>query len=86
MLYEVITDDGNNDTWIIKGLEHYPNNTIALYTRWGQEIFALSDYSEIKAWDGKTRIGSKAAEGVYFYVLDLGDGSELIKGTLNLIR
>lgn len=79
-------NDGLNETWVIKGIEKFPNNRVSLYTRWGQEIFSVSNYSSSKAWDGLTRSGSKAAEGVYFYVIDLGDGSDLINGTLNLIR
>lgn len=79
-------NDGLNETWVIKGIEKFPNNRVSLYTRWGQEIFSVSNYSSSKAWGGLTRSGSKAAEGVYFYVIDLGDGSDLINGTLNLIR
>ncbi len=77
--------DGNNEKWIIKGIENYPDCNIKIYTRWGQQIFQSIGYSKDKAWEGNIN-SRKAAEGVYFYIIDLGDGSELLKGTINLIR
>lgn len=79
-------EDGSNDFWEILGIDAFPDNSVSLFTRWGQEVFTLSSYSEEKFWDGTMRSGSKASEGVYYYIIDLGDGSELIRGTLNLIR
>ncbi len=77
--------DGNNETWRIKGIENYPDCVIKIYTRWGQQVFQSVGYSKDKAWDGSIN-SRKAAEGVYFYVIDLGNGSDLLKGTINLIR
>jgi len=78
--------DGINETWVIKGLESYPDNTLKIFTRWGQEIYFASGYNSVKAWDGNKKSG-KASEGVYFYILDLNDGiSEIVKGTITLIR
>ncbi len=79
-------DDGNNDTWVITGIEKYPDNSMKIYDRWGQEIFVANGYSKIKAWNGTTKRGRAATEGVYFYVLDLRDGSDLIKGSITVIR
>ena len=79
-------DDNNNDTWIITGIEAFPNNLVQIYNRWGQSVFQESRYTNQKAWDG-TINGKKANAGVYFYVIDLRDGnSELLKGSLTLIR
>ena len=78
--------DGTNELWIIEGIEAYPDNTMKIFTRWGQEVYFASGYNSLKAWDGRKKSGL-AAEGVYFYILDLNDGaSELIKGTITLIR
>ncbi len=78
--------DGINEVWIIEGIELFPENTISIYTRWGQEIFRTSSYSLKKAWDGTFK-SRKAAEGVYFYILDLKDEvTPIIKGTITLIR
>lgn len=78
-------DDTNNDAWVIHGLEAFPKNSVTIYDRWGQVAFSAINYTELKAWDGMIR-GKKASEGVYYYVLDLGDGSDLKKGSLTLIR
>ncbi|MBD0852608.1 T9SS type B sorting domain-containing protein, partial [Maribacter arenosus] len=36
-------------------------------------------------WDG-TRNNTDVPKGTYFYVLDLGDGSEVRKGWIQIIR
>lgn len=78
--------DKNNDTWIIEGIEIYPNNLVSIYTRWGQKIFHTSSYSMSKAWDGRNNSGD-ALEGVYYYVIDLNDGSDgVFNGTITLLR
>jgi gliding motility-associated-like protein len=78
-------EDGNNDTWEIRGIDAYPSNTVKIYNRWGQIVFSAVSYSSLKAWDGTIRSG-KAAEGVYYYVIDLGDGSDIKNGSLTLLR
>ena len=78
--------DNVNDTWVIEGIELFPNNQISIFTRWGQKVFQTSSYSDIKSWDGTGNIGN-VPEGVYFYVLDLNSsGGEPIKGTLTVLR
>jgi len=77
--------DGTNEKWIIKGIENYPDCTVRIYTRWGQQVFQSVGYTKEKAWDGSIN-SRKAAEGVFFYVIDLQNGAELLKGTINLIR
>lgn len=79
--------DNTNDTWIIKGIELYPDNLVSIFTRWGQKIFQTSAYSEIKAWDGTSNSGNNAAEGVFYYVIDLNDGSDVVlRGTITVLR
>jgi len=74
--------DNVNDSWEIEGLELYPDNQMAIYTRWGQQVFLTSGYSKTKMWDGENH-----REGVYYYVLDLNDESGTqYKGTVTLIR
>ena len=77
--------DNINETWIIDGIELYPDNAVKIYDRWGQEVFQTTGYSKVKNWNGNIR-NRQATEGVYFYVIELGDGSQVIKGTLTLIR
>ncbi|OFZ11785.1 MAG: hypothetical protein A3D92_18390 [Bacteroidetes bacterium RIFCSPHIGHO2_02_FULL_44_7] len=78
--------DQINESWIIQGIELYPNNAVNIYDRWGQQVFQTTGYSKVKAWDGAVKSG-RVSEGVYFYVIDLlNDGQEIIKGSITVIR
>jgi gliding motility-associated-like protein len=79
-------DDGINDTWVILGIELYPDCYLRIYDRWGQEVYQSTGYSAVKSWDGTSRSG-KLSEGVYFYILDLRDeDKQQFKGSITLIR
>jgi gliding motility-associated-like protein len=75
--------DGINDKWVIWGIEKYPNNTVKVFDRAGRLIFIKNHYGN--DWDGTTG-GKSLAEGLYYYVVDLGDGSSPMTGTLNVIK
>jgi gliding motility-associated-like protein/uncharacterized repeat protein (TIGR01451 family) len=82
-------NDGINDLFVIKGINNYPANTINIFNRWGDKVFEASPYQN--TWDGKCTIGLRIGGdelpiGTYFYTLDLGDGSNVIKGTIYLNR
>lgn len=64
--------DGVNDTWIITGIDQYPNANVVLFDRWGQRIADIVGYSNQKSWDG-TNKGKAVTDGVYFYQIDLRD-------------
>ena len=79
-------NDGINDTWIIPGIELYPNCLVEIYTRWGQMIYSATSYNESKAWDGK-KGGKAASESVYYYVIRLRDADDhVFRGTISVIR
>ena len=42
--------DGINDALMIKGLELYPDNEIAIFNRWGNQVYSASPYTN--DWDG----------------------------------
>ncbi len=77
--------DGKNDVWKLEFLSLlYPNATVAIYNRWGQELFYSEGYPE--PWAGKYN-GERVADGTYFYVINLNDGaSEPYKGTLLVLK
>lgn len=80
------TGDGNNDTWYIPGLVSYPDCYVQIFDRWGQSVYQSTGYTLEKSWDG-TKKGRKMEAGVYFYSIELRDGSDkVLKGYLNLIR
>ncbi len=81
--------DGTNDLFVIRGILNFPNNTFVIYNRWGNKVFEANPYQN--TWDGNsdgglTIGGNQLPVGTYFYVLDLGDGSPVYKGTIYLNR
>lgn len=89
---QVITpnDDGLNETLFIENLDLYPANSIQIYNRWGEQIYSAVPYNN--DWSGKNESstskiqGNTLQEDTYFYILDLGDGSDPIKKYVELIR
>ena len=71
--------DGNNDTWIVPGIDNYPNNVVKVYNRWGHEVFATRSYHN--DWGGfyKNR-NEKLPAGSYLYIIDLGNGDAPLQG------
>ena len=70
--------DGYNDFFVIKGLIAFPNSDIVIYNRWGNEVFASSDYQNNWA-------AADHPDSVYFFVLKLNNG-ETLKGDITVIR
>ena len=75
--------DGYNDTWKIKNIEFYPNNLIKIYNSNGALVKTLTNYDG--SWDG-TVSGTKLPTGTYYYMIDLADGSAIIKGFLTILN
>ena len=81
--------DGINDVFVIRGIDNYSENKFTIFNRWGDKVFEANPYQN--TWDGKStkglRIGGdELPTGTYFYILDLGDGSDIFKGTIYLKR
>ncbi|MFL5753979.1 MAG: ice-binding family protein [Bacteroidia bacterium] len=79
--------DGINDEFVIRGISAFPDNTFQIFNRWGNKVFYAQPYQNI--WDGKSSGGlsiggNQLPVGTYFYILDLGDGSPVFKGTIYL--
>ena len=71
--------DGINDYWIIPGIDNYTNSVVKVYNRWGHEVFTTKSYKN--DWGGTYKSNSeKLPSGSYLYVVDLGNGSALLKG------
>jgi gliding motility-associated-like protein len=81
--------DEINDLFVIRGIENYPSNDFVVFNRWGDPVFDAQPYTN--NWAGTTSKGISIGTnvlpvGTYFYVLHLGDGSPVLKGTIYLNR
>ena len=84
--------DGSNDEWVIDGILLYPGNTVQVFNRWGNLVFKEEGYDNLsKVWFGQSNEGwvvggNELPDGTYFYMVDLGDGSEAKSGYVMLKR
>jgi gliding motility-associated-like protein len=80
VFYNVVTPNGDNlnDQFIIKNVELYPGNSLAIFNRWGKEIYQTSSYRN-------TFDASTASAGVYYYLLKLPDGRSF-KGWFDVVK
>ena len=79
--------DGVHDTWIINGIEMYPDVKIEVFDRSQRRVFFKSgNYNSSNAWDG-TINGKELPMGNYYYIIDLyGDGEKIIKGYVTIVK
>ena len=77
--------DGLNETWVIPGIENYPENAMVILNRFGHELYKSSPYTIANSWTGNYN-DKPLPEGVYFYILDLGQDKGIRKGTISIIR
>lgn len=80
--------DSQNETLVIEGLDIFPDNSITIFNRWGQQVFEAAPYEN--DWTGKStsamNIGDgDLPEGTYFYILKLTDDKSM-KGYIYLTR
>ncbi|GAB3937055.1 T9SS type B sorting domain-containing protein [Mucilaginibacter myungsuensis] len=75
--------DGINDTWNIANINQYPKATVQVYTRSGSQVFYALGYHT--PWDATSNSGVLPT-GTYYYVIDLGNGTDPMKGSLLVIR
>jgi gliding motility-associated-like protein len=77
--------DGVNDLYVIRGIKNYPLNEFKVFNRWGNLVYSAKPYDN--TWDGRAThglvIGGEVLPtGVYFYILDFGDGNKPVKGSI----
>ncbi|GIV27662.1 MAG: hypothetical protein KatS3mg027_1476 [Bacteroidia bacterium] len=77
--------DNYNDFFWIGMIEHYPNNEVMVFNRYGQMIYKANKYDNQKVyWDG-TYQGNKVPDGAYYYVIKFTDSNVIFKGSINVI-
>ncbi len=84
-LSNIITPDGNgkNDTWVIDNITSYPDNTVMIFNRWGQEVFKARNYQN--NWGGTSKAGDQLPDGTYYFVVTFENSSVVHKGTLTIL-
>gem|GEM_PF-6287439 len=77
--------DNLNDQFVIDNLfVLYPNHSLTIISRWGEEVFSAAPYQN--NFDG-TYEGKDLPDGTYFYILDFGvDNREPLNGYLIINR
>lgn len=76
-------NDGTNDFWLVRGIENFRNYSINVYDRFGKLIHSMSRGSI--GWDG-TSNGNKMPSTDYWYVIQIPETNQIIKGNFSLIR
>ncbi|MDD4218307.1 MAG: gliding motility-associated C-terminal domain-containing protein, partial [Bacteroidales bacterium] len=74
--------DNINDTWIIENIDMFPNASIYVFNRWGQQLYNAKMLDN--PWDG-TYNGKFVPTGTYMYVIDLYNGSKAYTGIVSVV-
>ena len=62
-------DEYDNESFIIRGLESFPNSQLRIYNRWGGLMYESLNYSNDNPWNG-----TDVEDGVYFWIFNRSDG------------
>ncbi len=76
-------NDGVNDYWDIDALSTYPQSSILVYNRWGQQVYQSIGYA--KPWDGMYN-GARLPQGTYYYIIDLKNNTPKLSGWVLIVR
>ncbi|WP_242926174.1 PKD domain-containing protein [Pontibacter vulgaris] len=75
--------DGINDSWVLEGIEFYPDISVSIYNRWGEIVYASKGYRT--PWDA-THNGTPVPDGAYYYIIDTHRGRKPFKGSITVLR
>ncbi|MEO8236104.1 MAG: gliding motility-associated C-terminal domain-containing protein, partial [Flavobacterium sp.] len=77
-IFNLVTpnDDGDNDVFVIRNIELYPNNTVEIYNRWGLLVYETKGYGQngkyFKGYsEGRVTLSQNSGlpVGTYFYIV-----------------
>ncbi|WP_343584137.1 gliding motility-associated C-terminal domain-containing protein [Flavobacterium sp.] len=78
--------DGINDSFVIKGIDCFPNNTVTIYNRYGVKVYEKKGYDNVTNpfegfSDGRATVlkGDKLPTGTYFYTLEYEDNGKMVQ-------
>lgn len=73
--------DNVNEVWEIIGIENFPDASVKIFNRWGLMLYEVASDYKGSEWDG-----GDAPAASYFFIINLGDGSADINGTVTIIK
>jgi gliding motility-associated-like protein len=76
--------DGNNDNFIVHGIEAYPDNVMTIFNRWGNIVYQKENY--FNEWNGVNNKGDELPDGTYFVILEINGGELVLKGYVEMKR
>lgn len=62
--------DGDNDNFVVLGIENFPDNDLQIFNRWGNLVYSAENYHN--TWNGTNKNDEPLPEGTYYVVLRLG--------------
>jgi gliding motility-associated-like protein len=77
--------DNINDKWEIPVLADFAQSFVQVFNRAGQLVFNATSYTSDKYWDGKKN-GNPLPVGVYYYIIDLKNGSKPMSGYVTILK
>lgn len=91
--------DGLNDVFVVDCISNFPNNNVKIFNRSGILVYEGNHYNNCNPAVGEDAVcftgtgenglylqGRRLPEGTYFYIIDKGNGANLISGYLELTR
>lgn len=90
-------NDGINDYFYIEKINHFPENKVSVFNRWGQEVYSTTAYDTkgnvFNGYGNGNFSGKKMNAGTYYYILeymitDKSGQSRMVKkaGYLHLVN
>ncbi len=68
--------DGDNDVFVIRNIERYPENSVEIYNRWGVKVFDVNGYGQNQNFfrglsEGRATVNrdSELPVGTYWYII-----------------
>jgi gliding motility-associated-like protein len=81
--------DGYNETYIIHGIEAYPENTFIVFNRWGNEVYHKDNYKNngnAADWYGQNTDGKPLPTGTYYVILAVKNSALRLNTYVDLRR
>jgi gliding motility-associated-like protein len=92
--YQAVSPNGDNDNdvFVIRNIEKFPNNTVSIFNRWGVAVYEVDGYGQNNQFfrgtsEGRITIsqGEQLPVGTYFYVIEYKTADGVSKNRVGYI-